>query len=112
MCSRKNPIALALKRLGYDLSVGYKRVYDREPATTTDGMDYFIAIPVAKLPESAIGFMRAFGYSTRGKESKKAFETRKRLRKTSSDHKTPVVATKQGKMVEPFEFELELDQCS
>jgi hypothetical protein len=112
MCSRNNPIALALKRLGYDLSVGYRGVYDRKPATTVDGMAYFVAVPVTALPESAVGFMRAFGYSTSGKESKRSFQARKRLRRTSSDHKKPVVATKQGKSVEPFEFELELDQCS
>jgi hypothetical protein len=106
MCSRMNPIALALKRVGLDYSVGYREICKRRPATTEDGMAFFAAVHVVDLPESAVGFMRAFGYSLSGKESKRAFETRKALRRTSSDHKTPVKPGKQRGLVKPFEFEL------
>lgn len=108
MCSRENPIALALRRLGHeDLSVGYGAINRRQPAKTEDGMAFFSESHVVDLPENAVGFMRAFGYSLSGKESKRAFETRKALRKTSSDYKKPVKPGKQGDLVESFEFELE-----
>jgi len=113
MCSKMNPIALALRRLGIeDHSVGYKLVSKVRPAQTADGMDYFVGTPVAVLPEKAVSFMRQFGYSLGGKETKGSFKTRKALRKTSSDHKTPVESVKRAKRVEPFEFELELESCS
>lgn len=109
MCNRNNPIALALKRLGFDYSVNYRAVGTRRRAATDDGLDYFIAVHVVDLPDEAASFMRRFGYSLGGKETKKSFEARKRFRKTSSDHKVPVKPHKLGKRVEPFEFKLRLD---
>jgi hypothetical protein len=109
MCSRTNPISLALRRLGLDYSVNYRDVCTRRPDTTEDGLDYYITVHVLALPEDAASFMRAFGYSLRGKESKRSFETRKALRRTSSDHKVPVRPYKPGDLVEPFEFEIDLE---
>lgn len=100
-----NPIALALRRLGFDaLSVGYTEIRRREPAITDDGLAFFVSHHVVDLPEEAQSFMRGFGYSLGGKESKRSFEARKALRRTSSDHKTAVRPVQQGKLVEPFEF--------
>jgi len=109
MCSKMNPIALALKRLGFeDYSVSYRDVCTRRPESTEDGLTYYISVHVLTLPGGAQSFMRAFGYSLGGKESKRSFETRKALRRTSSDHRVPVKPYEVGKLVEPFEFDLDL----
>jgi hypothetical protein len=71
-------------------------------------MAYFVGVHVVDLPKDAVNFMRRFGHSLRGKESKRAFETRKALHKTSSDFKKTLVASKQSKLVEPFDFDLDL----
>lgn len=109
VCSSNNPIALALNRLGYDYSVTYREVSSRHQEITADGMKFFSAHQVTLLPEKAVSFMRQFGYSLSGKESKENLATRKELHKTSSDFNKPVAIIKQNKEVQPFEFELNID---
>ena len=108
MKSANSPIVYALKRLGYDdLSVGYTDVCRRSLRETDNG-SYYVGTFVVALPEEAHDWMIRFGLSLSGKESKRSYEARKALRKTSSDHKTPVKPGKAGKLVKPFEFELEI----
>lgn len=107
MHSANSPIACALNRLGHtDLSVGYANVCRRSLKETDNG-PFYVGTFVTTLPEDARAFMLRFGHSLSGKESKRSYEARKALRKTSSDHKTKVKPGTQGKLVKPFEFELE-----
>ncbi len=107
MHSANSPIAYALNRLGHaDLSVGYTNVCSRSLRETDNG-SYYVGTVVTTLPEDARAWMLRFGHSLSGKESKRSYEARKTLRKTSSDYKTKVKPGKQGGLVKPFEFELE-----
>ena len=110
MRSANSPIAYALSRLGHDdLSVGYTDVCRRSLRETENG-SYYVGTFVVELPEEAKAWMMRFGHSLGGKETRRSYEARKALRKTSSDHKTKVKPGKQGGMVKPFEFELGLDE--
>ena len=51
-------------------------------------------------------YTRAFGYSFFGSISKQIADTMKELRRTSSDHKDPVVLPKGRHRVEPRTFDL------
>lgn len=109
MVAANSPITYALKRLGYDdLTVGYSEVRRRSLRETDNG-SFFVGTFVVALPEDAQAWMMSFGHSLGGKESKRSYEARKALRKTSSDFKKKVKPGKQGGLVKPFEFELELE---
>jgi len=105
MCSRMNPIALALRRMGHDLSISYDTVLQ---SRLSHEHGFAVATPVLRLPEAARGFLRAFGLSLEGKESRRSLASRRALRKTSSDCLVPVQPAGVYKPVEPFEFWLEL----
>ena len=65
--------------------------FDGKPVVVTDAMR---------------AFTRAFGYSFFGSISKQKMEAMRELRRTSSDHKTPVARPEKFPRVKPIEFDL------